>query len=211
MPLPLHRWMNKFPPTSPSSKDIVTDQPVTAMDFDCGDLVVMTVVDVFETDAAGKLLSYCPTFDNRSVRKTPEITERFRKGASQLYERFEVATKSPAAVGVNKASLCHCIRIHGVAISIQPENVCIIILLHKPCRRTLQVGKMSIRAALVMGNALKNKVQQQKQHYNSGNGVSEEDQLNELLVSQIVTDETDVNEVDVAALEDDPTDSSPVR
>ena len=70
---------------------------------------------------------------------------------------------------------------------------------------------MSIRAALVMGNALKNKVQQQKQHYNSGNGVPEEDQLNELLESQIVTDETDVNEVDVAALEDDPTDSSPVN
>lgn len=36
-------------------------------DFDFGDLVTMTIVDVFETDCEGKLLSYCPTFDNRAV------------------------------------------------------------------------------------------------------------------------------------------------
>jgi hypothetical protein len=49
-------------------------------DFDFGDLVTMTIVDVFETDADGKLLSYCPTFDNRAVHKTQESIERLRKG-----------------------------------------------------------------------------------------------------------------------------------
>jgi hypothetical protein len=42
----------------------------------------MTIIDVFETDNNGKLLSYCPTFDNRAVHKTQESIERLRKGAS---------------------------------------------------------------------------------------------------------------------------------
>jgi hypothetical protein len=33
-----------------------------------GDLVTLTIVDVFETDNQGKLLSFCPTFDNKKIR-----------------------------------------------------------------------------------------------------------------------------------------------
>ena len=46
----------------PISKNNVKD------DVQFEDLVTMTIIDVFETDYDGKLLSYCPTFDNRQVR-----------------------------------------------------------------------------------------------------------------------------------------------
>lgn len=49
-----------------------------------GDLVTMTVVDVFETDSQGKLLSYCPTFDNRAIVKTHRTAETVRKSSSKL-------------------------------------------------------------------------------------------------------------------------------
>ena len=71
-------------------------------DFDFGDLVTMTIVDVFETDNDGKLLSYCPTFDNRAVHKTMEVTERLRKGAGHLMERMDLVKRSPAGKSVNK-------------------------------------------------------------------------------------------------------------
>lgn len=73
-------------------------------DFDFGDLVTMTIIDVFETDADGRLLSYCPTFDNRAVHKTQEVAERLRKGASHFKERMEVVARSPAGKSVNKAA-----------------------------------------------------------------------------------------------------------
>ena len=44
-----------------------------------GDLVSMTIVDVFESDHSGKLLSYCPTFDNRAVVKLDRTTHALRK------------------------------------------------------------------------------------------------------------------------------------
>ena len=78
--------MNKFSPASAfrmgSEEDSAMENDATAAsgatsameeeeemdtDFDFGDLVTMTIVDVFETDCDGKLLSYCPTFDNRAV------------------------------------------------------------------------------------------------------------------------------------------------
>ncbi|KAL7546145.1 hypothetical protein ACHAWF_009485 [Thalassiosira exigua] len=122
------RWMNKFSPAKvfavPDVKDHTLEEgglgraaggggaeaedddgsnaPDT--DFDFGDLVAMTIVDVFETDADGKLLSYCPTFDNRAVHKTREAVERVRKGASHLKERMEVVARSPAGKSVNKAA-----------------------------------------------------------------------------------------------------------
>ncbi|KAL7528915.1 hypothetical protein ACHAXR_002699, partial [Thalassiosira sp. AJA248-18] len=116
----LLRWMNKFSPVS-------TGQSANDTDFDFGDLVSMTIIDVFETDVNGKLLSYCPTFDNRAVHKTPEMAERLRKGASHLKERMEVVARSPAGKSVGT------------------------------------FGKMSFRAAMVVGNAVKNKIQQQNQ------------------------------------------------
>ena len=107
------RWMNKFSPAStfavpgdfkPSeSMEESASKPDT--DFDFGDLVTMTIIDVFETDADGRLLSYCPTFDNRAVHKTQEVTERIRKGASHLKESIAVAARSPAGKNVNKVSL----------------------------------------------------------------------------------------------------------
>ena len=73
-------------------------------DFDFGDLVAMTIVDVFETDANGLLLSYCPTFDNRAVHKTPEMKEFLRKGVGQMMETMEVVAKSPVGKSVNMVS-----------------------------------------------------------------------------------------------------------
>ncbi|KAL7516127.1 hypothetical protein ACHAWX_001178 [Stephanocyclus meneghinianus] len=109
------RWMNKFSPASvfqtPSnlhSSDTVTSTTIEGespdTDFDFGDLVTMTIIDVFETDSDGKLLSYCPTFDNRAVHKTQEVTERLRKGASHLMERMDVVKRSPAGKSVNRAA-----------------------------------------------------------------------------------------------------------
>ena len=115
------RWMNKFSPASlfavPSAKpDGRTEggdksevqendddnEPDT--DFDFGDLVTMTIIDVFETDTNGRLLSHCPTFDNRAVHKTQEVAERLRKGASNFKERMEVVARSPVGKSVNKAA-----------------------------------------------------------------------------------------------------------
>jgi hypothetical protein len=73
-------------------------------DFDFGDLVTMTIVDVFETDADGKLLSYCPTFDNRAVHKTQESIERLRKGASMVNDHVKGLAGSPTGKAMNKAT-----------------------------------------------------------------------------------------------------------
>jgi hypothetical protein len=102
------RWMNKFSPTSAFAlpqDNIATSSDTTNnagedenedTDFDFGDLVTMTIIDVFETDQDGKLLSYCPTFDNRAVHKTQEVVERVRKGASHLKESLDGVVKSPS-------------------------------------------------------------------------------------------------------------------
>ena len=122
------RWMNKFslpdddeaaaPPATATATTATTASPAhhppsssgedaasSSADFDFGDLVTMTIIDVFETDSDGRLLSYCPTFDNRAVHKTQEVTERIRKGASLVKERMDVVARSPAGKSVNKVSL----------------------------------------------------------------------------------------------------------
>jgi hypothetical protein len=58
----------------------------------CGDLVTLTIVDVFETDNCGKLLSYCPTFDNRSVQKVDRNLYVIRQHTASLKAALE---KSP--------------------------------------------------------------------------------------------------------------------
>ena len=104
------RWMNKFSPSpvvpaTTSNNNVTNDKKQdTTTDFDFGDLVTMTIIDVFETDSSGQLLSYCPTFDNRAVHKTPETIERLRKGATHLKERMEVVVNSPSGKIVNKVS-----------------------------------------------------------------------------------------------------------
>ena len=70
---------------------------------------------------------------------------------------------------------------------------------------------MSVRAAIVVGNAVKTKIQQQKKVIGTEGGpdsVPEADQLNELLQSQIATDQTDLDingVVNATALDEDPT------
>lgn len=116
------RWMNCFSPASmfsiPSDKVVASsvgeegDTEKKDTDFDFGDLVTMTIIDVFETDSDGKLLSYCPTFDNRAVHKTPETIERIRKGYQMTKERIDVVANSPAGRSVNKVSnvvVCLCV------------------------------------------------------------------------------------------------------
>jgi len=67
-----------------------------------GDLVTLTVVDVFETDNQGKLLSYCPTFDNRAVRKTNQTAETLRKSSNKIFSILGKAQKAVAKSEVNK-------------------------------------------------------------------------------------------------------------
>lgn len=52
-----------------------------------GDLVGMTIVDVFESDHSGKLLSYCPTFDNRNIYKIDRTTYQIQKHTTKAMKR----------------------------------------------------------------------------------------------------------------------------
>ena len=90
-------WMNEFAPMGDSSQDN-DDQ------LQVGDLVSMTIVDVFETDNNGKLLSYCPTFDNRAIHKTTQATEIVRRSSSKLFSSIQQAAKSNAAHKMNQAA-----------------------------------------------------------------------------------------------------------
>jgi hypothetical protein len=65
-------------------------------------LVSMTIVDVFETDNQGKLLSYCPTFDNRAVVKTNAAAENWRKSSHKLMSMVGQAQNSQTAAMIMK-------------------------------------------------------------------------------------------------------------
>lgn len=95
----LYSWMNEFAAlgeaSSPQDRDDV---------LQVGDLVTMTIVDVFETDSNGKLLSYCPTFDNRAIHKTTQASEMVRRSSSKLMTSIHQATKSNAAHKMNQAA-----------------------------------------------------------------------------------------------------------
>ena len=67
-----------------------------------GDLVTMTIIDVFETDSNGKLLSYCPTFDNRDIRKTHQTAETLRKSSKKVMSMLGKAKKSKTAALIVK-------------------------------------------------------------------------------------------------------------
>jgi hypothetical protein len=62
----------------------------------------MTIVDVFETDNNGRLLSYCPTFDNRDIRKTNPAAETLRKSSSKIMTQLSVIASSQAAARLNR-------------------------------------------------------------------------------------------------------------
>lgn len=66
------------------------------------DLVSLVIVDVFETDNQGRLLSYCPTFDNRAVQKTNKTSETLRKSSSKFFSMLGRAQKAVAKSDVTK-------------------------------------------------------------------------------------------------------------
>lgn len=89
-------WMNEF--ASLSHEEINPEDRLQV-----GDLVTMTIVDVFETDNNGKLLSYCPTFDNRRVHKTSATNEAMRKSSAKIMSRLSIMSNSHTAAMVNQS------------------------------------------------------------------------------------------------------------
>jgi hypothetical protein len=112
-------WMNEFAPLSDHRQSASTSmsppskrKEESVNQLVIGDLVSMTIVDVFETDNQGKLLSYCPTFDNRAVYKTHPTTETIRRGGSQLMSIFGKAQNSKTAEIIfrNAKSMANSVR-----------------------------------------------------------------------------------------------------
>ena len=96
-------WMNEF--ASMGSFDEGGQDNSSSEDessLQVGDLVTLTVVDVFETDNQGKLLSYCPTFDNRAIRKTNQTAETIRKSSNKIFSILGKAKKAVEKSEVNK-------------------------------------------------------------------------------------------------------------
>mmetsp|Transcript_1618 Transcript_1618/g.3975 ORF Transcript_1618/g.3975 Transcript_1618/m.3975 type:complete len:402 (-) Transcript_1618:149-1354(-) len=89
-------WMNEFAPLAEDGEIMTTTNDKTPLQV--GDLVSMTIVDVFETDNQGKLLSYCPTFDNRAVIKTNQAKETIRKSSHKFFSLLGRAQKASSEV-----------------------------------------------------------------------------------------------------------------
>lgn len=95
-------WMNEFASLA-EDEDKFGDVPKAEKPpLQVGDLVTLTIVDVFETDNQGKLLSYCPTFDNRKVTKTNQAAETLRKSSSKFFSMLGQAHKAVAKSEVNR-------------------------------------------------------------------------------------------------------------
>jgi hypothetical protein len=116
--------MNEFAPLGDSSQQQQHhhQQQREAEPLSPGDLVTMTIVDVFETDNNGKLLSYCPTFDNRAIHKTNQASETLRRGSSKLMHSLNNAARSQTAVKMNQAA-AHVTRVSLSAAKQVAENV----------------------------------------------------------------------------------------
>ena len=98
-------WMNEFGSFASLSFDDGIQEGSSAEEespLQIGDLVTLTIVDVFETDNQGKLLSYCPTFDNRDIRKTNQTAETLRKSSNKIFSILGKAKKAVAKSEVNK-------------------------------------------------------------------------------------------------------------
>ncbi|KAL3793220.1 hypothetical protein HJC23_000762 [Cyclotella cryptica] len=186
------RWMNKFSPASvfreeqdvsATEKDVaaaaagnatsvVEDEEDT--DFDFGDLVTMTIVDVFETDCDGKLLSYCPTFDNRAVHKTQEVTERIKKSASHLKERVDVVVNSPTG--------------------------------QKYIRAASHFGKRRLKSAIIVGNIVKHKIEEEIHKRQQGDKMAPSDASLDAVAGTDVGDDQEDDREDGTA--QDPNDNA---
>jgi len=81
-----------------------------------GDLVTMTIVDVFETDNQGKLLSYCPTFDNRAIQKTNQATETLRKSGSRVVTEIKKAGRSRLAKSMMRKAQSVALSVREMAV-----------------------------------------------------------------------------------------------
>lgn len=95
-------WMNEFAPVVQSGAPDAQAAPGGVHTLQIGDLVSMTIVDVFESDNQGKLLSYCPTFDNRAVIKTDRTAHAIRKKTGALKSALKTAQNSKLALAVAK-------------------------------------------------------------------------------------------------------------
>jgi len=99
-------WMNEFAPlmdeTNRTFHESLNGESSDKPPLQVGDLVSLTIVDVFETDSQGKLLSYCPTFDNRAVTKTNQAAEVVRKSSSRFFSVLGKAKKALEQSEVNK-------------------------------------------------------------------------------------------------------------
>jgi len=95
-------WMNEFASMSFDGGLYEDSSSEVESPLQIGDLVTLTIVDVFETDNQGKLLSYCPTFDNRDVKKTNQTAETLRKSSNRIFSMLGRAQKAVAKSEVNK-------------------------------------------------------------------------------------------------------------
>jgi hypothetical protein len=94
------KWRNSFLP----DPLVVGTHDAQYQQVQFGDLVSMTIVDVFETDLDGKLLSYCPTFDNRMVVKTHATLEGMRKGSHRVRSTMGAVRQSTVGRTVERAT-----------------------------------------------------------------------------------------------------------
>ena len=90
-------WMNEFASLSFDGATLSDDASnPEKSSLQMGDLVTLTIVDVFETDNQGKLLSFCPTFDNKKIKKTNPASETIRKSSQKFFSMMGKAQKAVA-------------------------------------------------------------------------------------------------------------------
>jgi len=106
-------WMNEFASLLEDHPGLFGEerQEKKTPPLKVGDLVSLTIIDVFETDNQGKLLSYCPTFDNRAVTKTNQTTETLKKSSTRFFSMLGKAQKYVARSEVNKRAAVQLERI----------------------------------------------------------------------------------------------------
>jgi hypothetical protein len=115
-------WMNEFASMSFEGATL-NDETAAAAEkssLQMGDLVTLTVVDVFETDNQGKLLSYCPTFDNKKIKKTNPASETIRKSSQKFFSMMGRAQKAVAKSEVNKRASA---QLHKMGLMQHARNV----------------------------------------------------------------------------------------
>jgi hypothetical protein len=97
-------WMNKFDSILEDNgfDEHSPDKPSSPM-LKIGDLVSLTIVDVFETDNQGKIMSYCPIFDNLAAQqKTNQAVKTVRKTSSKFFSMLGQAQKAVAKSEVKR-------------------------------------------------------------------------------------------------------------